>query len=366
MELDGLRQAIDAVDDELLRLLNRRAQLVEEVASFKEARQLPFYVPRRERAIIERLVSANPGPFPSAAIRPVFQEVFSACLSLEKGLRVAYLGPEATFTHMAVTHQFGVSARALPVGTIAGVFAEVEQGRADFGVVPVENSTEGAVLHTLDTFLDSALNISAEIILDITQCLLLRPGLELSHVQRVYSHPQALGQCRKWLAANLPHAALVETPSTAEAARVAREDASGAAIASELAGRLHDLVVAAEGIQDLADNATRFLVIGREQAHATGKDTTSVLVLVKDGPGALLRLLQPFSDEGVNLTKIESRPSRRRPWESAFFVDLEGHQEDPKVARALATLVGRAETCKVLGSYPRAERGRLFGNSGSE
>jgi chorismate mutase/prephenate dehydratase len=271
---------------------------------------------------------------------------------------VAYLGPEATFTHMAVTHQFGLSARAEPVGTIAGVFAEVEQGRADFGVVPVENSTEGAVLHTLDTFLDSSLNISAEIILDITQCLLVRPGLELSHVQRVYSHPQALGQCRKWLAANLPHAALVETPSTAEAARVAREDANGAAIASELAGRLHDLLVVAEAIQDLADNATRFLVIGREQARPTGKDRTSVLVLVKDGPGALLRLLQPFSDEGVNLTKIESRPSRRRPWESAFFVDMEGHTEDPAVARALATLVQRAETCKVLGSYPRAERAR--------
>src|SRR5208283_4183791 len=170
--------------------------------------------------------------------------------------------------------------------TIAGVFTEVEQGRADFGVVPVENSTEGAVLHTLDTFLDSPLNISGEIILDITQCLLVRPGLELPFVQRVYSHPQALGQCRKWLSANLSHAAQVETPSTAEAARVAREDANGGAIASELAGRLHDLVVAAEGIQDLADNATRFLVIGREQAHATGRDRTSVLLLVRDGPGA--------------------------------------------------------------------------------
>jgi chorismate mutase / prephenate dehydratase len=358
MELDELRQAIDAVDDELLQLLNRRARLVAQVGSLKEERRLPFYVPRRERAIVERLVAENPGPFPTPAIRAVFQEVFSACLSLEKGLRVAYLGPEATFTHMAVTHQFGLSARAAPVGTIAGVFAEVEQGRADFGVVPVENSTEGAVLSTLDTFLDSPLKISAEIVLDIAQCLLVRPGLELRDVQRVYSHPQALGQCRKWLTANLPHAAQVEAPSTAEAARIAREDASGAAIASELAGRLHDLVIAAEAIQDLADNATRFLVIGREQAHATGKDGTSLLLLVKDGPGALLRLLQPFSDEGVNLTKIESRPSRRRPWESAFFLDLEGHLEDGAVARALATVAGRAETCKVLGSYPRAERAR--------
>ena len=356
MELDQLRQAIDAVDDELLQLLNRRALLVEQVAAFKEERQIPFYVPRRERAIVERLISANPGPFPSSAIRAVFQEVFSACLSLEKGLRISYLGPEATFTHMAVTQQFGLSARALPVGTIAGVFAEVEQGRADFGVVPVENSTEGAVLHTLDTFLESPLKISAEIVLDIAQCLLVRPGLELADVRRVDSHPQALGQCRKWLAANLPQASLVEAPSTAEAARIAREDASGAAIASELAGRLHDLHPVAEAIQDLADNATRFLVIGREQARATGKDRTSVLLLVKDGPGALLRLLQPFSDEGVNLTKIESRPSRRRPWESAFFLDLEGHVEDAAVARALATVAGRAETCKVLGSYPRAKR----------
>jgi len=358
MDLDELRMAIDGIDDELLALLNRRARLVAQVGSLKEARAMPFYVPRRERAIVERLVAANPGPFPTPAIRAVFKEVFSACLSLEQGLRVAYLGPEATFTHMAVTHQFGLSARGLAVGTIAGVFAEVEQGRAEFGVVPVENSTEGAVLHTLDTFLDSPLKISAEIVLDIDQCLLVRPGLELREVSRVYSHPQALGQCRKWLSANLPHAAQVETPSTAEAARIAREDANGAAIASELAARLHDLHAAAEGIQDLADNATRFLVIGREQAHRTGVDRTSVLLRVKDGPGALLRLLEPFSDEGVNLTKIESRPSRRRPWESAFFVDLEGHVEDAAVARALAAVAERAESCKVLGSYPRAERSR--------
>src|SRR5215470_8577673 len=355
MDLPSLRGAIDAIDDHILRLLNDRAQLVGQVAELKERMQVPFYVPSRERAIVERLAAANAGPFPSEAIRPVFQEIFSACLSLEKTVRVAYLGPEATFTHMAVKRQFGLSARAIPMGTIAGVFDEVARGLADFGVVPVENSTEGVVNHTLDTFLVSELRISAEILLAVDHCLLVRAGLELGEVERVYSHPQGLAQCRRWLAANLPRASLVEAPSTAEAARLARDDARGAAVASELAGKLYDLVVARRGIADVAQNLTRFLVIGTLQAEPTGRDRTSILLELGDQPGILYRVLEPLAKRGINLSKIESRPSRRRPWEYVFFIDVDGHERDAELAAAMAEVGKAASSLKVLGSYPRAE-----------
>ncbi len=355
MDLASLRTKIDEVDDEILRLLNERARLVGQVASLKERMQVPFYVPSRERQIVERLAGANAGPFPTEAIRPVFQEIFSACLSLEKRLRVAYLGPEATFTHTAVKRQFGLSARTIPVGTIAGVFEEVERGGADFGVVPVENSSEGVVSHTLDTFVGSELKISAEIVLEVSQCLLVRGGVEPADVERVYSHPQALAQCRRWLAENLPRAAMVEAPSTAEAARQARDDARGAAVASELAARLYELSVARRNIADLAGNVTRFLVIGQAQAEPTGKDKTSVLIGVDDRPGVLHRILTPFATRGVNMTRIESRPSRRKAWEYVFFVDVDGHHRDPAVTGALAELATLAASVKVLGSYPKAE-----------
>ena len=356
MDLARLRAQIDAVDDEILRLLNDRARLVGQVATLKERLQVPFYVPSRERQIVDRLVVANPGPFPSEALRPVFQEIFSACLSLEIVVKVAYLGPAATFTHMAVRQQFGLSARAIPVGTIAGVFEEVDRGRADFGVVPVENSTEGVVNHTLDTFVDSDLKICAEIVMQVTQCLLVRPGLELDEVERVYSHPQALAQCRRWLAAHLPRATLLEAPSTAEAARLAREDARGAAVASELAARLYDLQVARRQIEDVSQNVTRFLVLGKRQAEPTGRDKTAVLLALRDEPGILSRVLSPFAERGINMTKIESRPSRRRPFEYVFFIDVDGHQKDEPVAAALRALETTCESVKVLGSYPKAEK----------
>jgi chorismate mutase/prephenate dehydratase len=355
MDLDDLRTRIDALDDRLLALLNERAALAAQVGEVKAKERRAFFVPSREKAVVARLEAANPGPFPTASLRPVFKEVMSACRSLEQGLRVAFLGPEGTFTHLALKHQFGLSALGLPVGTVAAVFKEVEQGRADFGVVPIENSTDGAVTHTLDTFLESPLKISAEIILEVDQCLLGRPGLDLAAVERVYSHPQGLGQCRKWLEGNLSRAALVEAPSTAEAARLAREDAGGAAIASELAADLFDLTVLRARIQDLSENATRFLVLGRAQADPTGRDRTSLLVAAKDGPGLLFHLLQPFAEAGLNLTKIESRPSRRKAWENVFFLDVAGHATDPAVTAALAALAPLVETVKVLGSYPMAE-----------
>jgi chorismate mutase/prephenate dehydratase len=354
-ELSEIRKKIDATDDEILRLLNARAGFVGRVADLKTALEVPFYVPSRERQIAERLSAANPGPFPTEAIRAVFQEIFSACLSLEKKVRVAYLGPEGTFSHQAVKRQFGLSARATPMGTIPAVFDEVERGNADFGVVPVENTTEGIVHHTLDTFIESDLKVSAEIALEVNMCLLARAGVDVAQIERVYSIPIALGQCRRWLATNLPRATLVEARSTADAARQAHDDARGAAVASEMAARLHDLHVVRRKIEDLAHNMTRFLLIGRQQAEPTGRDKTSVLLVTRDEPGILFRTLGAFAQRGLNMTKIESRPSRRRPWEYVFFLDIDGHESDPEVAAALAEVRAACESVKVLGSYPKAE-----------
>lgn len=354
--LQGLRQAIDRVDDELLTLLNQRAALAAEVGRLKTAAAPEgiFHAPKREREVLARLEAENGGPFPAPAVRTIFQEIMSACLSLEKPLRVAFLGPEGTFTHLAARHQFGGSSQSLPQGTIQAVFQAVERARADYGVVPVENATEGAVDSTLDAFLDSPLRICAEILLPVDQALLLRPELDLGAVRRVYSHPQALGQCRRWLEAHLPQADRIEAPSTSEAARLAREDAEGAAVASELAAELFGLKVAETRIQDLAANATRFLVLGPKAAEPTGRDRTTLLAMAQDGPGALLHLLEPLARRGLNLSRIQSRPTRRKLWEYAFFLDIEGHAADAPMAEALAELKGACASMKVLGSYPRA------------
>jgi chorismate mutase/prephenate dehydratase len=350
-----IRADIDRTDDELLRLLNQRATQMAELAELTDRMQIPLYVPSREREIIDRLTSANAGPFPTEAIRVVFQEIFSACLTVDKKMRVAYLGPEGTFSHMAVKRQFGMSVRATPIGTIPGVFEAVERGNADIGVVPVENTTEGVMNHTLDSFRDSELKISAEIAFEVTMCLLARPGTELGQIERVYSIPIAAAQVRQWLATNLPRAVLVETRSTAEGARQAHDDAAGAAVASEMAAKLHDLQVLRRNIQDLSHNMTRFLVLGRQQAERTGRDKTSVLLVTRDEPGILYRTLGVFAQHGINMTKIESRPSRRRPWEYVFFLDLDGHQNDAGLAAALEAVKRDCESLKVLGSYPKAE-----------
>ncbi|HUS64000.1 MAG TPA: prephenate dehydratase [Kofleriaceae bacterium] len=363
-DLSDLRVAIDAVDDELLALLNRRAALAGEVAVRKQAAGAGFYAPARERAIIDRLQEANPGPFPTTAIRPVFQEVISACLSLEKGVRVAYLGPEATFTHQAAQRHFGTSAVTLPCGSIPSVFAEVERGAADFGVVPVENSNEGVVNHTLDSFLDSTLGIVAEIQVPVYQCLLARQGTVERDIERVYSHPQGLGQCKAWLQANLPHASRVESASTADAARAALADAHGAALASDLAAKLYGLAILREKVQDAQDNTTRFLVLGRMGAQAAapapapdpgGAFKTTILLAFADRPGALYHALRPLSEASVNLTKIESRPSRRRAWDYVFFLELDGHAEAPEVSPVLTELASGCVLFKVLGSYRKAD-----------
>jgi chorismate mutase/prephenate dehydratase len=359
-ELSALRVAIDEVDDRLLELLNERGRLAARVAEHKQGQGRPFYVPVRERAVIDRLQARNPGPFPGSAIRPVFQEIISACLSLEGGPRVAFLGPEGTFTHHAVKRHFGASAPALPCGSIAAVFTEVERGAADFGVVPVENSSEGGVVHTLDSFVDSTCEIHGEVAVTVDQCLVARPGVVESAIERVYSHPQGLAQCKKWLAANLPRAQLVETSSTADAAHRAAEDPTGAAICMELAARLAGLAVLRQSLQDSAHNVTRFLVIGRgpspwaEPAPDAAQDRTTVLLVLGDRPGDLFEALRPLSEARINLTRIESRPSRRRAWEYVFFLDLQGHRAEPRVAEALARLAD-GRTARVLGSYRKAD-----------
>jgi chorismate mutase / prephenate dehydratase len=356
--LAALRDAIDAIDNEFLDLLNRRARLAEQVAELKQAGGGVFYVPARERAIIDRLQEANAGPFPNEAIRPVFQEIISACLSLEKGVRVAYLGPEATYTHQAVKRHFGTSAVTMPCGSIAAVFDEVTRGQAEYGVVPVENSSEGVVSHTLDSFLDSDLTICAEIVVNVDHCLLARPGVTEAGIERLYSHPQALAQCKGWISANLPRALVVESPSTSEAARRAAEDGAGAAIAAELAARVYGLSVLRQKLQDASHNVTRFLVVGdceSGQPSPRGDDKTTLLLVLGDQPGDLYRVLRPLSEAGINLTKIESRPSRRKPWEYVFFLDLEGHAADDRIAPILAEL-RKTSQIKVLGSYRKADQ----------
>ncbi len=356
--LAELRIAIDSCDDELLDVLNRRARLVEQVADAKQSSGGTFYVPKRERAIIDRLQARNDGPFPNSAIRPVFQEVISACLSLEKGVRVAYLGPEATFTHQAVKRHFGTSAQTMPCGSISAVFDEVERGEADYGVVPVENSSEGVVNHTLDSFIDSSLHICAEIVVDVDHCLLTRPGLGLTKVERIYSHPQALAQCRGWLTTNAAHATLVETPSTTDAARRASEDSQGAAICAELASRFYHLEVLRRSLQDAEHNVTRFLVIsgGDQEAPTPGAEHKTTLILAApDEAGFLYQILKPLSDAGINMTKIESRPSRRQLWDYVFFLDLDGHCMEEGVAPVIEKIAAGCDLFKVLGSYRKAD-----------
>jgi chorismate mutase/prephenate dehydratase len=357
-KFDALRAEIDRLDDEMLALLNRRASVVEEVARQKQASGRPFYAPHRERAIIDRLQESNPGPFPTEAIRPVFQEIISACLSLEKGVRVAFLGPEGTFTHQAVKRHFGTSAPALPCGSIAAVFEEVERGAADFGVVPVESSSEGVASHTLDSFLESPLVICAEIAVVMDQCLMARPGVVEAQIDRVYSHPQTLAQCRAWLSANLARAHLVDCVSTADAARHAMEDAAGGAIGTELAAKLYGLTVLRRKLQELDHDVSRFLVITRSgQVPPPPLDAavkTSLLFVLHDRPGDLHHALRSLAEAEINLTRIESRLSRRKAKEYVFYLDFEGHAEDARIAAALAELK-RDRTVKILGVYRKAD-----------
>ncbi len=353
MKISNLRKAIDEIDSQILRLLNRRADVVIEVGRLKAEQNLDFHVPQREEEIYARLAGENTGPFPSQAVRSVFREVISACLSLEHPLRVAYLGPRATFSHLAAMERFGLSAQFLGMRSIGEVFAEVEKGNADYGVVPVENSTEGVVSHTLDLFLDSSLLICGEVVVEAALHLLGKAS-GLAEVRQIYSHPHAIAAARKWLEMHSQHLPVVETSSTAAAAEIAASQPGAAAIASELAADLYGLNILQRRIEDLPNNMTRFLVIGSRPTPPTETDKTSILFSIKDRVGALYRMLHPFAENQINLTKIESRPSKKQVWEYVFYVDLEGHASDPRVQRALEALRDECIFLKVLGSYPKA------------
>jgi chorismate mutase/prephenate dehydratase len=351
--LQQLRQQIDDVDDQILDLLNRRAEVVVEVGKIK-AGSSQYYVPSREQAIYERLISENRGPFPDEGVRRVFREVISASLSLEQPLKVAFLGPQATFTHVAAMRQFGLSAQLVPVRSIPAIFEEVSRGRASYGVVPVENSNEGVVSHTLDMFMSADLKIIAEVLLEISHDLLNISG-DLGDIRKIVSHPQAFAQCRNWLEENLPDIPLVDATSTASAAQQASEDSAAAAIASETAASLYGLRVVKHKIEDNPNNFTRFLVIGTEMQGPSGMDKTSILFSIKDEPGILYRMLEPFNKHDLNLTKIESRPMKSKAWEYIFFLDIEGHIATPQVAEAVEELQEYCQFVKVLGSYPKAK-----------
>ncbi len=354
-KLKRLREQIDRIDEEILKLLNRRAEVVLDVAKVKRDRDVGFYSPEREREILERLQKMNPGPFPNDALRVIFREILSASLSLEEPLKVACLGPLATFTHLAALRHFGSSARFIPVNSIKDVFESVQEGKAEYGVVPIENSNEGVITYTLDMFMDFDLKISAEIMLEINHNLLSLSG-DIRKIKKVYSHPQALAQCRRWVERNLPNVTIVDTTSTAKAAELAAGDAEGAAIASELAAKIYDLKFVERHIEDSKKNYTRFLVISRDFPGPTGKDKTSIMLSIKDKPGALYEALSPFKKGRINLTKIESRPSRRKAWEYIFFIDMEGHVEDRRLRKALKEVEKACLYLKVLGSYPRTEQ----------
>ncbi len=358
MPIKELRQKIDRIDDQILKLINRRAELAIQIGKEKSKinKANHFHVPHREREIIERLKQANPGPFPNPSIESVFREVFSATLALEKPLTIGFLGPETTFSHQAALRRFGHSAVLIPHPHLETVFLEVEQGHCDYGVVPVENSIEGVINLTLDCFVDFPLLICDEIKMEISLCLMAKTG-DRKKIKKLFSHPQPLAQCRTWIHRNLPQAEQIPASSTANAAEMAKKHKNAAAITGRLAAEVYGLKILAANIQDRADNLTRFLVIGKERAKKARRNKTSVMFSIKDESGSLLKALQLFARNGINLSKIQSRPLRNRPWEYLFYVDFEGHIEDARVARVLDHLSKQCLFLQVLGSYPE-ERGK--------
>jgi len=351
--LAKLRARIDEVSLEILRLLSERASLAQEIGHLKRGDGTQVYQPARERAVLEKLAGNNPGPLSDQHIERIFTEVISACRSLEHDIRVAYLGPEHTYSHQAARSRFGSSATLIAENSIPAVFHAMENGRCEFGVVPVENSTEGSVTMTLDLLIDSALLIVGEIMVPIRHALLSLSG-NPAEIRKIYSHQQSLAQCRNYLAANYPRSEQEALASNALAAKRAAQEPSAAAIASVDAGAAYGLKVIAEGIQDSAQNSTRFLVLGKNPVARSGADKTTVLFAVADRVGALNQALNFFARNRINMSKIESRPMRSRPWEYLFFADLEGHCEDPGLKRALASLRRKTLFSKVLGSYPQA------------
>jgi chorismate mutase/prephenate dehydratase len=353
MNLDEWRSRINNLDNQILTLLNQRAEAALEIGDVKKQAGAPAYAPEREAEVLKRVADASQGPLKGDMVRGIWREILSACRALEAPITIAFLGPLATFTHQAALQRFGESVAYRPSRAILDIFDDVERGHAQYGVVPVENSTEGAVNVTLDRLVDSDVVLCGESYLDVAQQLLSR-ARELREVKRVLSHPQGLAQCRRWLAEHLPEVPTEETTSTAAAAEIAAGDATVAAIASELAGRMYGVPTLRARIEDNRNNATRFLVIGRRPVGPSGRDKTSILFAMRNEPGALHAILAAIAERGINLSKIESRPARQRPWEYVIFVDFEGHRDTPAVEAALNDVRARSLFLKVLGSYPAA------------
>ncbi|MEW5891690.1 MAG: prephenate dehydratase [Pseudomonadota bacterium] len=353
--LEQLRAQIDALDERILQLLNERAKLAQAVGHVKGGSLI--YRPEREAQVLRRLMEANPGPLPNEAVRRLFQEVMSACRALERSLTVAFLGPEGTFSEAAVIKQFGHAVERLPAESIDEVFRQVERGEAGYGVVPVENSTEGAVSRTLDLLMQTPLKICGEVMLRVRQHLMRHAGAadgDLTGIERVYSHAQSLAQCHEWLSRHLPHAERIPVVSNAEAARQAAQDTKAAAVAGEVAAERYGLTIVARDIEDEPGNTTRFLVLGQADAAPSGRDKTSLVLSAQNRPGALLDLIAPFSEAGIGLNRLESRPARSGAWEYVFFIDIDGHRSDERVAAVLERVRANATLFKVLGSYPVA------------
>jgi chorismate mutase / prephenate dehydratase len=352
--LDQARKNIDRLDREILKLLNRRAAQAKDIAWHKAADDQPLFIPEREAAVMDALCQENQGPLESGALRHIFREIISACRQVQRPLRVAFLGPEQTFSHQAALSRFGGSCDYAPQASIAEVFEEVEAERSPLGVVPVENSSQGGVTETLDRLMDTQLTVCGEIYARVGHMLMSREG-EFGAIKRVYSHPQALSQCRGWLRRKLPQAQLIDFSSTAAAASQAVGEAGSAAVGSRLTAQHNDLPILAADIQDIAFNSTRFLVLGQRACPATGRDKTSLIFGLSHRPGSLSRILEQLAKRDINLTHIQSRPIKQRPWEYAFFVDCLGHRQDLAMGQAIEALRGDVEYIKVLGSYPQGQ-----------
>jgi chorismate mutase/prephenate dehydratase len=353
MSLDELRKRIDHIDEELVRLLNARTSVALDIGKVKQKDGQGIYVPAREKEVLARVTALSGGPLKPESLRAIYREVMSAALSLEKSLKVAYLGPPSTFSHQAARSRFGGSVDYLSCETISDVFDAVEKGMADYGVVPVENSTEGAVTFTLDRLAETTLKICAEIYLPISQCLMAMVPRE--RIEKLYSHPQVLGQCRQWIQREMSGVDTIPVASTARAAELAAKEPNSGALASRLASEIYGLQILESDVQDMSGNTTRFAVIGHAYGKATGDDKTSLCFAVQHKAGALYGTLESFKKFGLNMTKIESRPSRSKAWEYLFFVDIEGHSTDEAVQKALADMASHCALLNVLGSYPKAK-----------
>lgn len=354
MSLETMRGKIDAIDAKLVKLLNARTRHALEIGKLKQKNGKGIYVPAREKAVLSHVISMNEGPLSDKSLRAIYREIMSAALSLEKNLKVAFMGPPSTFSHQAARSRFGGSVDYLSCETISDVFDSVEKQTADYGVVPVENSTEGAVTFTLDRLAETSLKICAELYLPISNCLLSRVPRE--RIKKLYSHPQVIGQCRQWLQREMSGVEIIPVASTARAAELAAHETNAGALSSQLAAEIYGLNVLESDVQDMSGNTTRFLVVGHDQNKPSGEDKTSLLFAVQHKAGALYGALESFKKFGLNMTKIESRPSRSKRWEYYFFVDVEGHAEDTRVKKTITDIARHCSLITVLGSYPAAER----------